>query len=133
MRTWLRSRHADVEFHAPLIDLVVETEVLLTAQRGALDDGIRIEAQELGGHRGREIDAAHIEVIGDGLAMSSDLGWSASLGLSTGSAFCLAGPLSTGSSASLRHRAHPAFSRHKATIEREAHSGSRRTGKQAAP
>src|SRR5688572_20390330 len=51
-----------------------------------------------------------------GLAISSDLGWRTSLGLSTGSAFCCFGPLSTGSSASLRHRAQLAFSRHKTTI-----------------
>src|SRR5262245_15047613 len=48
--------------------------------------------------------------------MRSDLGCRTSLGLSSGSALAVRGVLSTGSSASLRTMAQPAFTRHRSTM-----------------
>jgi len=55
--------HAEVELHAALVDLVVESEVVLGAQQRAGRGLVRIEP-DLGDHRGGEVGATHVEVVG---------------------------------------------------------------------
>ena len=59
--------HADVEFHARLVDDVVETEVVFAAEHGAVRSGGAggVDAQH-GLDVTLEIGAAHVEVVGNG-------------------------------------------------------------------
>jgi hypothetical protein len=123
---------ADVELHAPLVDLVVEAEIILAAERAAFDAHGRVEPQQ-GGHGSREIGAAHVEVIGERARDLERLRLQCLAGLELGLG---AGLLRTVVDRLILVGAHdgaPGIQQAQRDDQRESHSRLQRTGKQAWP